>query len=178
MMMKKWKMPVFASLCAVLLLCGCSTGELVSTDKAFIDSLSDALEARWDLSEQQEAQSPDPEVGSEEHKEANTALVDAELDILSRYKDADFEDASLKKLANQYLDCLEIQKQALVYSTSEPEQFIKDWSFSLVNRCMLIRSFTEQYGLTVQPEYQDTLDGLLEIADSFSDAADGSGSAA
>ena len=172
-MIKKWKTIIAASLACLLLFCGCGTVNPITMDEAFIKSLSQALEARWKLSEQQEnnAEKGDTslKIGSDEHVKANEALVNAEWDKLSQYADAEFEDPEFAKLAKKYLDCLEIQRQALIYAPSEPEQFEKDWSFALANRCVLLATFVDKYGLSVNEKYQSTLDDLLKIAESFSD---------
>ena len=112
---------VMLSLCMMIGLtaCGGDTGggssndvqtELITTDE-FIESLKNGLEARWEASESQRA---------EEYTTSESAYIayyasldDAELNNIGNYRDCDFQDESVGKLAKEYIETLEAQKEEL-----------------------------------------------------------------
>ena len=125
----------------------------LSTDGQFLNMLRKSLMARWDLSEDGKTE--------EEIYEDNTAI---ELEMLSDFYDTKFNDDTLGEYARQYIDLLNEAMDSLKNYTVDYNVFHYDWNNIYGQRTMLIKKFIEEYDLTVDEQYQDTLDGMLKDA--------------
>ena len=154
---------LFIALILSIGLIGCSsTNTKDSTyDSEFINSLSKALQKRWDLNDKYEEKEEDITIGSDEQYDYYTKLVNAELDELEKYKDLKFENSKLQELVIKYINLLNQQKDSLQYLKVDYDKFDKEWQDAYNQRTQLIIEFTENYDLTVDDKYKDTLNQLL-----------------
>lgn len=127
-------------------------------DENFLSDLAIGLEKRWNMSNNDTA---DYDLYTKEHQEAFSKMIDAELDILGKYENAEFEDSKLKEKALSYINALKDQKEALRYATVDAEKYDDAWSKAYDERTKLITEFSENFGLKISEEYQATLDDFL-----------------
>ena len=142
-----------------LLGCSSTNKEDATYDTEFINSLSKALQKRWDLNNEYEKK--DIITGSDEHYDYYEKLVNAELNELEKYKDLKFKDSKLQELAIKYINLLNQQKDSLQYLKVNYDKFDKEWMDAYNQRTQLIIKFTKDYNLTVDNKYKDTLNELL-----------------
>ena len=139
-------------LCNVGLLAGCSsstTNEEGYSDEAFIKSMSKGLEARWAMT--------DKASEGEETKEDMEKYIQAELDQLTPYEAAKFEDTKLQEKVLKYINCLKESKDNIDAYFNGDEK----WEEIRGERAALIKDFVENYGLTVSDKYQAKLDEFV-----------------
>lgn len=118
---------VMLSLCMIIGLtaCGGDTGggssvlptKTISTDE-FITSLKKGLEKRWKISKSHDEEAQ-YYVSESDYADNLKLCVDAELDNISNYKNSEFEDEEVGKLAKEYIEILEAQKEDLDNMTSK-----------------------------------------------------------
>lgn len=125
----------------------------LSTDGQFLNTLRKSLMARWDL--------PEDGKTEEEIYEDNTAI---ELEMLSGFYDEKFNDDTLGEYARQYIDLLNEAMDSLKNYTVDYNTFYYDWNSIYGQRTMLIKKIVEEYNLTFDEQYQETLDGILKDA--------------
>lgn len=166
--MKKFYLALAMAL--AVLLTGCGTAlqtattetEIHYADEEFISDLATGLQSRWDT--QPSNGEDEVVVGSDEHKQYYTDLVDAELNVLEKYQSMPFEDSKLQEYAISYINCLKQQKEAASYITTAYETYDEKWTEALNNRTKLIMTFVNDYGLKVDEAHQATLDELIANA--------------
>ena len=135
---------------------GCSTKNLKKTefaDDKFIQSVAKGLEARWNLSDKNE----DKETTVEMMK----SYIQAELDQLTGYETAKFEDTKLQEKAIKYINCLKDSKEHIEYYFSDKTEDNNKWQKIYDTRTLLIKDFAENYNLTVSGKYQSYLDEFI-----------------
>ena len=93
----------------VLVFTMASCGETKSIDQDFIESLGNGLNSRWDEIQHNPAES---------EKNYNS-YVTAELDEIAEFKNANFENKELGKLAKKYILSLEEFKDLLSYYNTD-----------------------------------------------------------
>lgn len=175
-MKRKFKAMAALSVCGCLILGGCGTtatntsgsaqSQTAYADEEFIQSLSDGLEARWELNNKYATQYDEDEFlyGSDEHIDLYTSYVEAELAEISQYKDADFKDTALKEKALAYIQAVEDQKEAIGYINVDDVKYAESWEDAYSERAKLLDDFVNTYGLTVSKEVQATLDDMQNKA--------------
>ncbi len=138
-------------------LAGCSTGEsqnqVESADSGFIQSVAKGFEARDALTEK----SSKANTSEEYYKK----LVDAELEQVERYQDAQFADDKLREDAIAYIDSLKDQRSAAESYSTDNDKFQQDWQKAYDKRTTLLKVFVDDYGLTVSSGCQEDLDRLV-----------------
>lgn len=150
-----------AFICIALALCmgtfyGCtSETETQYADEAFIQSMAKGLEARWKLATKDEGKLTNDTI------ESTITCIQAELDQLTQYESARFEDTKLQEKAIKYINCLKDSKENVSYRFSDDYDEYEKWQEIYKTRTVLIKDFVENYGLTVSKEYQSTLDEFL-----------------
>jgi len=130
--------------------CSSSGGGGKASDEAFIKSVSKGLEARWKLQDGQ--------------KDSNTVdsmreAIQTELDAVSEYSSATFEDSVLQEKAIKYINVLKDCLDNVEYFVST-EEYDK-WEEIYDQRTILIKDFVDNYGLTVSEKYQPNLEELV-----------------
>ena len=161
------KVYLVLAMALAVLLTGCGAASQTATteteihyaDEDFISDLATGLQNRWDINDVAEY-----EEGSDEHKQYDTDLVDAELNVLEKYQSMPFEDSKLQEYAISYINCLKQQKEAVSYITTAYETYDEKWSEAYDNRTKLIMTFVNDYGLKVDEAHQATLDELIANA--------------
>lgn len=161
------KVYLVLAMALAVLLTGCGAASQTATteteihyaDGDFISDLATGLQKRWDINDVAEY-----EEGSDEHKQYDTDLVDAELNVLEKYQSMSFEDSKLQEYAISYINCLKQQKEAVSYITTAYETYDEKWSEAYDNRTKLIMTFVNDYGLKVDEAHQATLDELIANA--------------
>ena len=101
---------------------GCSsssTEEVHYADQDFIQSMSKGLEARWALTDQK---NPDE---TETIKDMQS-YIQAELDQLTQYESATFEDTKLQEQALRYINVLKDSYENVNYALSDTEAAVQN----------------------------------------------------
>ena len=133
-----------------------SSSEEQYADQQFITDLARALEARWAITDIQD--------DAEDERTRRTKAVDAELDILSDYSSAKFEDSALQEKVVGYINALKAQKDSLDYYAVDSEKYNDDWEKAYDTRTQLLKSFVNDYGLEVSDKHANTLKDLITNA--------------
>lgn len=126
--------------------------------------MTKALEARWDITDSDKMQSLDSD--SREHYAALSSAIDAELNIVSEYRTAEFKDHALQELAIQYINKLEESKEIADSLPSKDDKLYDKWTAVYDERTTLLQTLVNKYGLTVAEKWQYNLDDLLNNAKS------------
>ena len=165
------KTNVFLGLLFVLiLLVGCGNQEIKEeekepqyADKVFIEDMSKGLQARWDLNSKDEQKEGYDEIPaqSDENKKMMLSYINAELDIIGKYKDEKFEDSKLQELAIKYINLLNQHKEACDYITVDYEKYDEEFQPIYNERSNVIKTMVEDYGMKVEEKHQGTLDDFL-----------------
>lgn len=153
--MKKYLliMLVLSLIFSIGIMTGCSSSssdEVKYADQDFIKSMSKGLEARWALTEK---------ATDEESIEDMQSYIQAELDQVSQYESATFEDTKLQEKALRYINVLKDSYENASYSLSDKDY--DKWQEYIDERAVLIKDFVDNYGLTVSSKYQATMDEFL-----------------
>ena len=127
-----------------------SSDEVKYADQDFIKSVGKGLEARWKLQDKQK----DPNA-----VESMREAVQTELDAVSEYKSAAFEDSVLQEKALKYINVLSESLENVEYYASDKDY--QKWSDVYDQRTIIIKDFADNYGLTVSDTYQSKLDELV-----------------
>ena len=128
----------------------------LSVDGQFMRSLSKGLMARWAESDKQEEQG---NIG--EDPDLYNKYCEIELEYVGDFAEQTFDNSELETDAKQYIEYLNLAKEATKFYTVDYATFSTQWSDTYANRTILLNKFVEDYDLTVKEEYQDTLDDLL-----------------
>lgn len=119
---------------------GCG-GVSKTTDEKFMDDLKSGLEDRWDLGDDA----------------SSSSLVEAEINKISQYEDAEFEDEKLGKLAKKYIEALETQEEALEYEETNVAKYNELWYEGYYARLGYIIQFEKDFGLDMGDEYAEDM---------------------
>lgn len=109
----------------IIFMLGCSSEEVEkgsgkdlnvdgNIDSKFIKDFDKVTKTRWDMvkkSEEKEKELGD-EYDHDMYLEDITKFVEVETESLYEYRDSEFDDAKLGKLAKEYIDGLEMQEQS------------------------------------------------------------------
>lgn len=157
-------------LCILILLVGCGNQESKEeekepqyADKAYIEDMSKGLQARWDLNSKDEQKEGYDEIliQSEEYKKMMLSYIDAELDVIEKYKEEKFEDSKLQELAIKYINLLNQHKEVCNYMTVDYEKYDEEFQPIYNERSNVIETMVNDYGMTVDEKHQGTLDDFL-----------------
>ena len=151
---------------AFMLLAGCGnteqTQEPENADAAFMADLSASLMERWDESDKVDAEMLDPY--SEEYQTRLIGLIDIELNNLSEYRSATFEDRNLQEDAISYINILEDTKEIADLLTVDYTEYSTQWTEAYNERAKAIKNFVDEYGLTVDEAHQAELEDFIGTA--------------
>lgn len=159
-------------LCILILLVGCGNQadttknqeeEVQYADENFINDMSSGLQARWKLTEDDEAKDgyEDIPANSDENKQMMLSYIDAELNHIEKYSDEKFENNNLKELAIKYINLLNKHKDICKYITVDYAKYEEDFITIYDERSKVISQMVNDYGMTVSEDYQNTLDEFL-----------------
>lgn len=160
--MKKRLFSILLCVLVASFLAACGSGGVASkgADDKFIKAEAKGLQARWDISDQQEKE------GKETTGNDFIACVDAELNEVAAFKDAEFEDETLGKLAKEYIEILEKSKE-LAENYYDKNIMTFDSEYTPINqrRSQIIKTFNDDYNLPIDDDHQDTLKTFLADAE-------------
>ena len=159
--MKKRSFSVVLCILVASFLAACGAGSSSkSVDESFIADAAKGLQARWDISDKQEQEKITSTA------ETFTACIDAELNTIAKYKDAEFEDEALGTLAKEYIELLEKSKDLVAnYYDKNYETFNTEYTPMSQRRSQIIKSFSEDYQMPIDEEHADTLKTFIADAD-------------
>lgn len=148
---------VFALAASMALIAGCSGQSTQNqpeyADEAFIQSLAKGYEARDALISKS--------TKSDKSAEYYEKLVDAELKQVEQYQSSQFEDSKLQENAIAYINALKDQRAAAELYSSDNDKYKQDWQKAYDKRTTLLKTFVNDYGLTVSADCQDSLNELI-----------------
>lgn len=128
----------------------------------FLDDLKTGLEKRWEISDN----SGDTEsMSSDEVIDFDTNVVNAEYDLLEKYKDCTFDNKKFSMMAAAYIDALETQQKAIGYYKDSNSIYNQFWSAGYNVRAILVPDFVDYYGMDIEDqtnlkEFRDTKTAL------------------
>ena len=168
--MKRKILLAFAVSClAFSIFTGCSGSATSETeteteyyaDEDFMSDLAKGLEKRWSISNTVDSKTY---LDADEFIEDRTGLINAELECVGSYKAFKFEDSKLQEYAIKYINCLNDSLATLDYYKSDINKYSTDWDKIYNERSKLIKTFYNDFGLTVKEEYASTLKDFLNNA--------------
>ncbi len=119
-------------------------------DEQFKDDLTKGLSARWEISSKQK-----------DTVDLYEKCIEAEYDILSKYKEEAFEDKELGELAKSYIDILEKSKQTLKYFNDD-EKWVANWDSIYKDRLEILFDLNDKLDLQFSKESdKEEFNGLL-----------------
>ena len=151
---------IMGALLATTLLFGCSSNQenKTPTDEDFVLNVAKGLEARWDLNDEYDTSS----MSTSETQKADKEFINAEKNQIGKLSKYKFKDKDLKSIAEQYMNALDLQEEGIKYDgTDDYTNYNKTWSLGYNYRIVSIAKMVNDYGLTVDSKYQNTLDDML-----------------
>ena len=144
-------------------------------DELFLDNFSEAIQARWELSNEMDSED-DSELTFEEDVKNLKNLVDSELDILVDCRTKKFEDSLLQEYAIAYLNGLEKQSQLLddaINGNITEEKYNEEWEKSYLKRAKQLCAIYDNYDLKIDTKYNFYLNTMYNIVyvDEYGDEA-------
>lgn len=134
-----------------------SCGSSKSVDVQFEEDLMKGLSARWELTSADENEGIDDNDTKGEYE----SYINAELDVISKYKEETFEDEELGELAKLYIDVLERSKDTLDYFGNY-EKWGVAWDEVYNDRTELLLKLNDKLEIQFADEGdQENFDGML-----------------
>lgn len=130
----------------------------LSTDGQFLRELVKGLEERW------EQNSADAKSSSYDEASAMANYCDIELSHVEKFEKEQFTDEALGKDALTYIELLRAAKEATTYYNVNYSKYDTDWSNVYSQRTQLLQKMVNEYKLTVDEKYQETLNDLMRDA--------------
>lgn len=133
-----------------------------ASQEDFLDDLKTGLEKRWEISDN----SGDTEsMSSDEVIDFDTNVVNAEYDLLEKYKNCTFDNKKFSMMAAAYIDALETQQKAIGYYKDSNSIYNQFWSAGYNVRAILVPDFVDYYGMDIEDqtnlkEFRDTKTAL------------------
>lgn len=125
-----------------------------TADATAMDTISKGLVARWELNDKHEAEGEGEGAKLANLKEA----VQAEIDADATLRDATFEDQKLQEKVVSYLNALDDHIEAMDGASADVLAYTSTAGKIYNKRCELLKSFVDDYGLSVPEKHQDKLD--------------------
>ena len=164
--MKKVMTLLFLLAMMALCMAGCGTEkeETVPTDTDFIDNLQKAVEARWALNQSsQYNETAMSGMSVSEQQKAYTLFVDTELEKIGNLDDYDFQDASIKELAETYVKGLNLQKEGVQYQGTEKyTELSQTWDLGYDYRVVALVELYNNHGFTVNEKYKSEIEDFVD----------------
>ena len=127
--------------------------EKQATEQDFLNDLKTGLEKRWKISDES---GDTASMSSDEFIEFDTNVVNAEYEVLEKYKDCTFDNAKFTMLADAYIKALETQMDAIGYYKDSNSIYNQFWSAGYNVRSIVVPDLIDYYGL--QLDYQSNVD--------------------
>ena len=155
--MKSGKVLLLGAIMAAVL-SGC--GEQVKNDETFMTNLAKGLEARWKIADT----TNDTAYTDAEERDYLEQVCQAELEAIGDIDEYEFEDADLKELAKDYVENLNVQKEATSSYGKDDEQFVEQFSkIGYAGRAKDIYLIHNDYTITVDEDYDDDLSDICSL---------------
>ena len=123
------------------------------TEQDFLNDLKTGLEKRWKISDES---GDTASMSSDEYIEFDKNIVNAEYEILEKYKDCTFDNVKFTMLANAYIKALKTQMDAIGYYKDSNSIYNQFWSAGYNVRSIVVPDLVDYYGL--QLDSQTNLD--------------------
>ena len=142
---------------------GSAVEEVKYCDDDFVKDFGKGLEKRWALNESDESKEgyDDILLNSQENKDMMLTYIDAELSSIEKYTTEKFDDTNLQELAIKYVNLLKKSKELCDYITVDYDKYDEEYSTVYNERAKIIETLANDYGMTVDEKYQDTLNEFL-----------------
>ena len=133
-----------------------------ASQEDFLNDLKTGLEKRWEISDN----SGDTEsMSSDEVIDFDTNVVNAEYDLLEKYKECTFDNKKFSMMAAAYIDALETQQKDIGYYKDSNSIYNQFWSAGYNVRAILVPDFVDYYGMDIEDqtnlkEFRDTKTAL------------------
>lgn len=118
--------------------------------------IADGLEARNDLIDKQVEEGKDTTTNTSYEE-----VVQAELEVVEPLRDRQFENSEMQEDVLAYINLLNDSMDVLDNYPTSDINFYTKWTEVYDDRTSMLSKFVEEYGLTVDAEYQDVLDELV-----------------
>lgn len=151
---------ILSAVVASTLLFGCSSNDENKTpgDKEFILNVEKALEDRWDVADETDANN----LSGAKQQRAFEKAIKVEYDAIGKLSKYEFEDKDLKKAAEIYMKGLDLQKEGVQYvGTDDYNNQNKTWILGMNYRIVSLKTFEKDFGLTVGSKYKEDFDDML-----------------
>lgn len=116
------------------------------TEQDFLNDLKTGLEKRWKISDEA---GDTASMSSDEFVEFDTNVVNAEYEVLGKYKDCTFDNAKFTMLADAYIKALETQMDAIGYYKDSNSIYNQFWSAGYNVRSIVVPDLIDYYGLQI-----------------------------
>ena len=169
-MQKKVKNILLGVMCVlIVLVSGCSKTEKNEekepsyADKVFVEDMSAGLQERWKLNDADAAKEGFDDIyfNSKEYQDMMFGYIDAELNKIEKYTEEKFENKKLQELALKYINLLYQHKELCDYMTVDYDRYETEYSTIYDERSKVIKTMVDDYGMTVDEKYQDTLNDFI-----------------
>ena len=124
---------------------------LAESQDDFLRDLEAGLAARWEIIEEQ---------GDTDSAENRYAYLDAELEHIQKYEDAEFDNQKFSELVHTYLTGLKLQREAVTYFDDGTHIFSSVWDSGLMMRSYAVVDLHDYYGLEISA---DNLAGFTDF---------------
>lgn len=145
---------VFFVFLSVITIVGCSNAEKASTEKkeqsidsAFISELKKAIEKRWEYNEDVVNEN----IIVEDDLVYYEKLMSYEKEIY-HFATEDFNDPKLKAIAEDYINGVKSQEEAIKYYNVDYIKYDEMWSKGYDERSIALLALAEEYGLKLNEE--------------------------
>lgn len=120
--------------------------EKQATEQDFLKDLKTGLEKRWKISDES---GDTASMSSDEVVEFDTNVVNAEYEMLEKYKDCTFDNVKFTMLADAYIQALETQMDAIGYYKDSNSIYNQFWSAGYNVRSIVVPDLIDYYGLQI-----------------------------
>lgn len=162
------KIVLVAALACCLAACGQSTQSQSSKGVDYADDEAMDIIAQG-FEDRQEVVAKAEEDGTSSTSEGVKDAVNAELKVDKQLKDRKFKDSELREYVLRYINNLNDSLDLVESYDIDDIDFYVKWQELYGQREELLKKFVDDYGLTVDEEYQGNLDDLVAEAEAAAD---------
>ncbi|MDO7205622.1 hypothetical protein Q5M85_17460 [Paraclostridium bifermentans] len=137
--------------------CSSTEGDDKGQDKAFLKDAKKSFNARTSYLADVES----GKVTSNENEFLKEAVL-KEKNILGKYKDAEFDNPELGKLAKDYIEGLNKQEESIKYYSSDFMKYEKLWTEGYDMRSTAITTLVDKFGLELDEKSFEELKIMLK----------------
>ncbi|NEG54771.1 hypothetical protein GFD21_03060 [Bifidobacterium sp. SMA15] len=153
-------------LCAVMsvALAGCSQNKEADgpdyADDEAMSIIADGLQKRSDVIDKQNAKQGSEDVDNATYAANLKEAVQTEIDAEKSLKTRQFKDSKMQEAVISYLNLLDDSMDVLKNYSPSSTDFYTEWQKVYDKRTSMLKTFVDDYGLTVDEKYKDTLSDL------------------